>query len=95
MQTVNANFYEDVLDRLIERINRICADLYTSRDRFLQHDNAPANNVALVRQFLAKQNDTVFHHLPYSPYLAPADYFLFAKLKLQLKGRCFEDIETI
>ncbi len=54
-QTVNANFYEDILDHLIKRINRVRLDLHVSRDWFLQHDNASAHNAASVRQFLAKK----------------------------------------
>ena len=30
---------------------------------------------------------------PYSPYLSPLDYFLFPKVKLQLKGARFDTIE--
>ncbi len=48
-QTVNANFYKDVLHRLMRRINCVCPDLRTSGDWFLQHDNAPAHNAASVR----------------------------------------------
>ncbi len=33
-QTVNANFYKDVLDRLIKRINRVCPDLRAFGDWF-------------------------------------------------------------
>jgi len=32
---------------------------------------------------------------PYSPDLAPADFFLFSKLKTTLKGRRFQTIEEI
>jgi hypothetical protein len=32
---------------------------------------------------------------PYSPDLAPCDFFLFPKMKLQLKGRCFDTTEEI
>ncbi len=94
-QAVNANFYKDVLDRLIKRINFICPDLRSSWDWFLQCDNAPVHNAVSLRQFLAQKNVTVLHHPPYSLDLAPADYFLFPKLKLQLKGKRFEDIQTI
>ncbi len=93
-QTVTANFFNDVLDRLIKRINRIRPDLRASGDWFLQLDNAPVQNTTSVRQFLAKKNVTILHHRPYLPDLALADYFLFPKLKLQLKGRRFEDIQT-
>jgi hypothetical protein len=34
-------------------------------------------------------------HPPYSPDLAPADFFLFPKLKTTLKGRHFQTIVTL
>ncbi len=45
--------------------------------------------------FWPKKNVTVFHCPPYSPDLALTDYFLIPKLKLQLKGRHFVDIQNI
>jgi len=35
---------------------------------------------------------TVPDHPPYSPDLAPADYFLFPKVKSHLKGHLFDSI---
>ncbi len=91
-QTVNANFYKDVLDRLIKRINLVRPDLRISGDWFFQHDNTPAPMRHRFANFWPK-NVTVLHHPSYLLDLAPADYFLFPKLKL--KGRRFEDIQTI
>jgi len=34
-------------------------------------------------------------HPPYSPDLAPCDFFLFPNMKLKLKGRRFDIIEEI
>jgi predicted acetyltransferase len=34
-------------------------------------------------------------HPPYSPDLAPADFFLFPKMKMQLKGRRLHSIADI
>jgi hypothetical protein len=34
-------------------------------------------------------------HPPYSPDLAPADFFLFPKMKMQLKGRRFHSAADI
>jgi hypothetical protein len=34
-------------------------------------------------------------HPPYSPDLAPCDFFLFPKIKLKLKGRGFDTTEEI
>jgi len=48
-----------------------------------------------VRNFLAKNETTVVPQPPYSPDLAPADFFLCPKLKSTLKGRCFDTIDEI
>jgi hypothetical protein len=37
----------------------------------------------------------VIPHSPYSPDLAPCDFFIFPKMKLKLKGRRFDTIEEI
>jgi histone-lysine N-methyltransferase SETMAR len=52
-----------------------------SGDWFLLQDNAPSHNATIVKQFLAQRKVTVLDHSPYSPDLAPADYFLFPKVK--------------
>ena len=67
---------------------------FQSSEWFLLHDNAPSHNAAIVKKFLANRNVAV-HHPPYSPDLAPADYFLFPKLKISLKGRHFQTVEEI
>ncbi|KAG5330275.1 SETMR methyltransferase, partial [Acromyrmex charruanus] len=51
------------------------------REIFLHHDNAPAHTSLLVREFLAKNNTLMMPQPPYSPDLAPCDFFLFPKLK--------------
>jgi len=63
--------------------------------RLVLHDNAPSHNATIVKQFLAKRKMTVLDHPPYSPDLAPADYFLFRKVKSHLKGRVFDSISDI
>jgi len=49
---------------------------------FLLHDNAPAHQLVLVKDFIAKNNVITLEHLPYSPDLAAADFYLFHQLKL-------------
>jgi transposase len=61
----------------------------------LHHDIAPAHASSLIREFLAKNETTVVPQPPYSPDLAPADFFLFPKLKSTLKGQRFDSIEEI
>jgi len=42
---------------------------------------------------LTDNNMTVVPHPPYSPDIAPSDFFLFSKLKMKLKGRRFQTEE--
>jgi hypothetical protein len=47
----------------------------------------------LIREFLMKHEATVVLQLPYSPDLAPVDFFLFPKLKSSLKGHRFQGVK--
>jgi hypothetical protein len=84
-----------VLDRLLKRIRRVRTAKFQSGEWFLLHDNAPSHNTAIVKKFLENKNVAVLHHSPYLADLAPADYFLFPKLKFSLKGRHFQTVEEI
>jgi len=68
---------------------------WTNKPWTLHHDNAPAHASLLIREFLANQETIVVPQPPYSPDLAPADFFLFPKLMSTLKGRRFQTIEEI
>jgi len=48
-----------------------------------------------VREFWAQNNVTTLPFPPYSPDLAPCDFFLFYKLKTHLKGHHFGTVENI
>jgi len=61
----------------------------------LHHDNAPAHDALRVRELLAKNSITKMDHPPYSPDLAPYDFWLFPKLKNALKRQRFADLSDI
>ncbi len=61
-ETINAEYYEGVMDRLLKQIARVCLDFHSSNAWFLLHDNVPAHNAVSVHQFLAKNNLMVIHH---------------------------------
>ena len=93
--SVNADFYYEVLRRLRENVRRKRPQKWQNQNLIIHHDNALAHRSFKVSQFLAKNNMTVIPHPPYSPDLAPCNFFLFPKLKLQMKGRRFDTIEEI
>jgi transposase len=80
-ETINAVYYKVAMERLLNRIRRVRPGMCESGDWFLLHENAPSHNATIVKQFLAQWKVTVLDHPPYSPDLAPADYFLFRKVK--------------
>ena len=93
--TVNQTYYIEVLKRLRDAIQRKRPELWRSGDWFFHHDNAPAHSALRIYEFLAKHSITVLPHPPYSPDLAPCDFFLFPMPKRPLKGRRFETIPEI
>jgi len=74
-ETINTVYYKGVMERLLNRIRHVVPGMCESGDWFLLHDNAPSHNATIGKQFLAQRKVTVLDHPPYSPDLAPADYF--------------------
>lgn len=59
------------------------------------HDNAPVHKSHVAQAALHDSRFQQLHHPPYSPDLAPSDYFLFKNLKKELKGRRFKDDDEV
>jgi hypothetical protein len=87
-QTVNQQCYLEVLTRLWESVGRKRPKLWPDV-WILHHGDAPAHDALRVREFLAKKPIIKMDHPPYSPDLAPCDFWLYPKLKNALKGQIF------
>ena len=93
--TVTARWYvEKCLPEVIDSVTRR-APRTRMRGRKLHHDNAPAHTAAATRDFLTEQGISTLSHPPYSPDLAPCDFWLFPTVKQVLKGRRFESDEDM
>jgi len=92
-QTVNKQYYREVLERLRKRFLCIRPDIADTW--MLHHDNAPYHTAISVNEFLAKKGISLVPQPPYSPDLNPCDFFLFPKLKFHLKGRHFGTVDNI
>jgi transposase len=57
--------------------------------------SSPTQDALRVREFLAKNSITKMDHPPFSPDLAPSDFWLFPKLKNALKRQRFADLSDI
>jgi len=76
-QTINKVFYKPVLERLREKVRCKRPEVWKSKSWFLHHDNAPVHSALSIREFLASKNLPVVPYPPYSPDLAPCDFFYF------------------
>jgi transposase len=94
LDSVTGHFYVQGLQRLREAVRKKRPDSWHGQ-WFLHHDNAPSHTSLVVQQFLAEKNIPVITQPPYSPDLAPSDFWLFSTLKMGLKGKRFATVEDI
>ena len=85
-ETVNHHFYQQVLIHLHNQVRHSRQELWSDKSWLLHHDNTPAHKAISVRQLLVKKQITALDHPPYSPDLAPCDFWLFPSLKAVMKG---------
>ena len=90
-KTVNKEYYVEVLSEFRKRFLGKKPALFKSGQWHFHQDNAPVHNSILVIDYLTKMGIKTAPHSPYSPYLAPCDFWLSPKLR----GCRYETIEKI
>ena len=92
--TVTAASYEHVLRTKL--LPALQAKRPEKAARVLFHqNNAPAHRAILTQEFLRDNNYEVVSHAPYSPDLAPSDFWLFPTMKDTLRGRPYSSRAAI
>ena len=94
-QTVNKEYYVEVLREFRKRFLRKRPALFKSGQWHFHQDNAPVHNSILVTDYLTKMGIKTAPHPPYSPDLAACDFWLFPKRKEKLRGCRYETIEEM
>ncbi|XP_068528923.1 histone-lysine N-methyltransferase SETMAR-like [Anas acuta] len=61
----------------------------------LHHDNTPSHTAFRVVDYLAQHKVAMLPQPPYSPNLAPPDFFLFLRIKSMLKGKHHPLVEAL
>lgn len=90
-EKVNSLYYCQVLRKLREHIWR----KRPGKKVILHHDNAPPHSAKITCDLVESFKWTTLPHPPYSPDLAPCDFYLFPCLKKHLKGKKFSSIAEI
>lgn len=94
-QNITKDYYLEILRRMRDAVRRKRPDLWATNSWWLHQDNAPAHSSHLVQGFLAKHRIPVLRQAPYSPDMAPCDFWLFPTLKMPLKGTRFQSRNEI
>ncbi len=94
-QTVNQQLFQNI-------IRRFHAALIVQRPhgavqgcRFIHMDNASSHTADLTLRLLRQLQLTRLPHPPYSPDLAPNDFWLYPTMKKNLKGRTFPNLNAL
>jgi len=82
-KTVTGLYYAELLGRFAAELQNIRPHLAKKKVLF-HHDNAPAHISALAKAKLVELGYELLPHPPYSPDVAPCDFFLFPNLKKSL-----------
>jgi hypothetical protein len=83
--TVNARSIVEALGTFM-KVLRKKRPLMAAGEWFLHWDNAPVHTTATITDWLVARRVNMIKHPLYSPDLAPADFFLFPKVKTELAG---------
>ena len=84
--TINASYYCDQLERVETEIGNKRPRV--GKVRFL-HDNARPHTAKLTREKLKELDWEILPRQPYSPDLAPSDYYLFKHLHYFLNDKIY------
>ena len=93
-QTVNKEYVE-VLMEFGKRFRQKRPTFFKSAQWHFHQDSAPVHNSILVTDYLSKMGIKIVPYPPYSPDLAPCDFWLFPKLMEKLRGCHYETIEEM
>lgn len=93
-ETINATSYASTLHNLREEIKKKRRGKLAA-GVLLLHDNAPVHTARVSKAAARDCGFEEIQHPPYSPDLAPSDYFLFPDLKKCLRGKRFSDDEEL
>ena len=84
-RTITGAYYVALLDQLIEEIRKKRPHL-KKKKIFFYNDNAPSHTSNIAQAKKHELGIESLSHPPYSPDLAPNDYYLFPNLKVECKS---------
>ena len=86
-------FIDEILDPIYEITTPLREEF--GRNIILHYDNARPHTSRKVTDYLESHDIEKAPHPPFSPDIAPSDFYLFGYIKQKIAGRHFEDPEDL
>ena len=95
-ETITWERYRTQLERLSRSLREKCPQYEQGNEKvILQHDNARPHVAKSVKTYLETLKWEVLSHPPYSPDIAPSEYYLFRSMAHGLADQQFDSYEDI
>ena len=94
-QTNYLDLYCRQLNKLNAAVKEKRPELVNCKGVIFHYDNATPHTSLATRQKLLRLGWEVMLHPPYSPDLAPSDYYIFRSLQNSSNGKTFNDDEAV
>ena len=98
INTINAEVYQQQLQRVYDRLRRPSHMVLSRSGIILQQDGAAPHRAQTTREKIERVGWELLPHPPHSPDLEPSDYHLFRPLKYYMLGKQFNsgvDLENV
>lgn len=92
--TITGQYYANLIAKVREAIKQKRRGKL-SRGVIFHHDNAPVHTSRVAAAAIDAAGFAMLEHPPYSPDLAPSDFFLFPKLKEHIRGKQYSSDEEV
>ncbi len=93
-RTITAEIFVEVLQRFRTSVLNSRGIKYL-KDCSLHMDNASPHTAFETRKYLIQAGQKVVQHPPYSPDLAPSDFWLYPRLKKNLRGKRYDNLNYL
>ena len=94
-ETIDSIVYSQQLITMNDKLSKIRPALFNQKKIFLLHDNAKPHVSKNVSKTIKDLGFEILPHPPYSPDLAPSDYYLFKHLQNSLRDKVYFEEDDI
>lgn len=89
-ETINAAKYQQQIDRVYEALKEKRPRMVNRNEVYYHQDNARPHTAKSTIEKIASLGWKLVPHPPYSPDIAPCDFYLFRSLQSDLDGHSFK-----